>query len=119
MSVAIQPEYDQVKAFFFFVCLVVVNISSAQTLRMVFVGDIMLDDTPGRVVAEGRDPFAAVAELLGDADFRIGNLECPIATVGQAMESKIYSFRAHPRVLPMLERYIDAVSVANRSPPPR
>ena len=101
------------KFFTFMLCLVLANLSSAQSLRVVFVGDIMLDDTPGQVVAAGRDPFAAVADLLRDADYRIGNLECPIATVGQPMESKIYSFRAHPRVLPMLERYIDAVSVAN------
>ena len=97
----------------FFIWMSFASLSGAQSVRLIFTGDIMLDDTPGKVIAEGRDPFAAVADLLRDADFRIGNLECPIATVGQAMESKIYSFRAHPRVLPMLERHIDAVSVAN------
>ena len=101
------------RAITFVLCLLITSLCSAQSLRVIFVGDIMLDDTPGRVITEGRDPFAAVAKLLRDADYRIGNLECPIATVGQAMESKIYSFRAHPRVLPMLERHIDAVSVAN------
>jgi len=85
----------------------------AEPLRLVFVGDIMLDDGPGRVVAEGRDPFAPFAAILADADYRIGNLECPIATTGQALENKIYSFRAHPRVLSVLKGRFDALAVAN------
>lgn len=101
------------KFFLFVFCLLAANFSAAQSLRIIFTGDIMLDDTPGQVIAQGRDPFTHVAEILKDADFRIGNLECPIATVGVPMESKIYSFRAHPRVLPFLEQHIDAVSVAN------
>ena len=94
-------------------CWSLANLSSAQSLRLIFTGDIMLDDGPGQVIAQGRDPFVYVSEMLKDADYRIGNLECPIATVGTPMESKIYSFRAHPRVLPFLHRHIDAVSVAN------
>lgn len=85
----------------------------AEPLRLVFVGDIMLDDGPGRVVAEGRDPFAPFTAILADADYRIGNLECPIATTGQALENKIYSFRAHPRVLSVLKGRFDALAVAN------
>lgn len=85
----------------------------AEPLRLVFVGDIMLDDGPGRVVAEGRDPLAPFAAILADADYRIGNLECPIATTGQALENKIYSFRAHPRVLSVLKGRFDALAVAN------
>jgi poly-gamma-glutamate capsule biosynthesis protein CapA/YwtB (metallophosphatase superfamily) len=104
---------NEMRACIFFIWLILSSASFAQSVRLIFTGDIMLDDTPGKVIAEGRDPFASVAELLRDADFRIGNLECPIATVGKAMESKIFSFRAHPRVLPMLEHHIDAVSVAN------
>ncbi len=100
--------------FFLFACgLLAANFSAAQSLSIIFTGDIMLADTPGQVIAQGRDPFIHVAENLKDADYRIGNLECPIATVGAPMESKIYSFRAHPRVLPFLEQHIDAVSVAN------
>ena len=95
------------------VCLGLANPGNAQSLRLILTGDIMLDDRPGQVIAQGRDPFVHVSEMLKDADYRIGNLECPIATVGTPMESKIYSFRAHPRVLPVLEKHIDAVSVAN------
>lgn len=82
------------------------------TVRLAFVGDVMLSDGPGRVIASGRDPFAHVAERLRQADVRIGNLECVIAQGGRALD-KPWTFRAHPRVLPVLKRHLDAVSVAN------
>ena len=77
-----------------------------------FVGDIMLDDGPGKEVAKGVDPFADLAATLRDADFAIGNLECVIATGGERVE-KPYNFRVDPRAIPLLTRYFDAVSVAN------
>ena len=82
------------------------------TVRLAFVGDVMLADGPGRVIASGRDPFAQVAERLRQADVRIGNLECVIARGGRALV-KPWTFRAHPRVLPVLKRHLDVVSVAN------
>lgn len=85
----------------------------AEPVRLIFAGDIMLDDGPGRVVASGRDPLAPFAALLADADYRIGNLETPIATTGKPTESKIYNFRAHPRVLRVLKGRFDALAVAN------
>jgi poly-gamma-glutamate capsule biosynthesis protein CapA/YwtB (metallophosphatase superfamily) len=88
----------------------------AAPVKLIFVGDILLDDGPGRVVAEGRDPLAPFASRLASADFRIGNLECPIvdpATVGQPLDSKIYNFRAHPRVLSVLKGRFDALAVSN------
>ena len=78
-----------------------------------FVGDVMLDDTPGRVVRSGRDPFAHVAHWLRDADVRVANLEAIVATTGQAVPDKPYTFRAHPRVLRPLARHVDAVGLAN------
>jgi poly-gamma-glutamate capsule biosynthesis protein CapA/YwtB (metallophosphatase superfamily) len=83
------------------------------TVRLVFVGDIMLDDGPGKTIAAGGDPLAAFDALLRDADFTIGNLECPVATVGQPLESKIYSFRAPPSVMRVLQHRFTALSVAN------
>jgi poly-gamma-glutamate synthesis protein (capsule biosynthesis protein) len=80
---------------------------------MLFAGDIMLDEIPGRLIQRGRDPLAAVAKQLAGADIRIGNLESVVSRVGQAEPSKPYTFRAHPRVLPILARHFDAVSVAN------
>lgn len=85
----------------------------AEPVRLVFAGDIMLDDGPGRKIAAGDDPLAPFAARLRDADFTIGNLECPIATGGRALANKIYTFRAHPRVLPLLKGRFDALAVAN------
>jgi len=85
----------------------------AEPVRLIFVGDIMLDDGPGRVIAERRDPLAPFAPLLADADYRIGNLECPFATTGKPLDSKIYSFRADPRVLGVLKGRFDALAVSN------
>ena len=82
------------------------------TVRLVFAGDIMLDDGPGKEVAKGVDPFVDFAATLTDADFTIGNLECVIATSGEKVK-KPYNFRADPRTIPLLARYFDAVSVAN------
>ncbi|MCB1943547.1 MAG: CapA family protein, partial [Candidatus Accumulibacter sp.] len=48
---------------------------AADPVRLVFVGDIMLDDGPGRLIRRGGDPLAAFAPALQDADYRIGNLE--------------------------------------------
>ena len=82
-------------------------------VKLLFVGDIMLDDGPGRAIAAGRDPFAAFERDFAWADVRIGNLECPIATGGQALASKIATFRAHPRVIERLQGRFEALSVAN------
>lgn len=88
-------------------------VAHAEPLRLIFVGDVMLDDGPGRVIASGRDPFAPFAGHLRDADFTIGNLECPIATTGKPLDSKIYSFRADPRVAKVLKGRFDALAVSN------
>jgi poly-gamma-glutamate synthesis protein (capsule biosynthesis protein) len=85
----------------------------AAPLRLIFVGDVMLDDGPGRVIASGRDPLAPFAAQLRDADFTIGNLECPIARIGKPLDSKIYTFRADPSVVPLLKGRFDALAVAN------
>jgi len=85
----------------------------AEPLRLSFVGDIMLDDGPGRAIAAGRDPLAPFADLLRESDYTIGNLECPVATVGEPMADKIFSFRAHPRVVAKLQGRFDALAVAN------
>lgn len=87
--------------------------TQADSLRLVFVGDVMLDDGPGQVIAAGRDPLAPFASILRDADFTIGNLECPIATVGKPLDNKIFSFRTDPRVLPLLKGRFDALAIAN------
>ena len=87
--------------------------AQAEPVRLIFAGDIMLDDGPGRLIAEGGDPLLPFADILKEADYRIGNLECPIATSGTPLANKIYSFRAKPATLPVLQGRFDAVSLAN------
>ncbi|MGE5469343.1 MAG: CapA family protein [Bacteroidota bacterium] len=85
----------------------------AEPLTLIFAGDIMLDDGPGRLIAQGGDPLASFADILQAADYRIGNLECPIADVGRAADNKIYSFRASPAATRVLAGRFDAVGLAN------
>lgn len=82
------------------------------TVRIAWLGDVMLADGPGRVIRQGRDPFAHLAARLAEADLRIANLECVIARGGTAL-AKPWTFRAHPRALPVLQRHVDVVSLAN------
>lgn len=89
------------------------SLAFAEPVRLLFAGDIMLDDGPGRTIAASGDPLAGFDDLLRSADFRIGNLECPIAASGIPLENKIYSFRADPRVLRVLRGRFDVLSVAN------
>ena len=84
----------------------------ATTVSLVFAGDIVLDDAAGALIESGGDPFASFASVFRSADVRIGNLECVVATTGSAGD-KNFTFRAHPRVIPVLKRYFDAVGLAN------
>lgn len=85
----------------------------AEPLTLVFAGDIMLADGPGRTIAAGGDPLAAFAAILAQADYRIANLECPVAGGGQPHPGKIATFRAEPQTLSVLRGRFDAVSLAN------
>jgi poly-gamma-glutamate capsule biosynthesis protein CapA/YwtB (metallophosphatase superfamily) len=87
-------------------------LAAESPVSLVFAGDVVLDDAPGALIAAGGDPFAAFAPLFKSADLRIANLECVVATTGTAA-GKNFTFRAHPRTLPVLKRHFDAVSVAN------
>src|SRR4051812_38457875 len=86
--------------------------SAASGVRLVLVGDVMLAEEPGEVVAQGQDPFAAVAGYLKPEALRVANLECVVATGGKA-EDKPFTFRAVPTVIPVLKRYFDGVTIAN------
>ena len=82
------------------------------TVSVVFVGDVMLDNGPGNVVAAGRDPFAACAELLLDADFTVGNLECVLGRGGKQI-LKAYTFRGAADSPRFLKPYFSVLGVAN------
>lgn len=102
------------KIFFSLLLLLFSHIIHAEEtdITMLFVGDIMLAEHPGQLIAQGSDPFFYVRSIFRAADIRIGNLECTVSQKGKA-EDKTYTFRAHPRVITTLKKYFDAVSVAN------
>ena len=90
-----------------------VSSKTPDTAVLVFVGDIMLADRPGECIARGMDPFKEFASILLASDASIGNLECVVSTKGKPMEGKSWTFQPHPRVLPMVARHFDVVSLAN------
>jgi len=90
------------------------NISAyaAKEVSLVFAGDTVLDNTAGKIIEQGGDPFSDFADFFAGADIRITNLECVVSTRGQAND-KMYTFQAHPRVIPVLQKHFDAVTLAN------
>ncbi len=82
------------------------------SIRMLFVGDLMLDELPGEMIKDRKNPFSAFDGVFEKADIKIGNLECVISEKGAA-EKKPFTFRAHPRVIPLLKKYFSALSLAN------
>ena len=58
--------------------------AQSQDIKLTFVGDIMLDDLPGKYIKRGKDPFASFAPLFKQSDKTIGNLECVVGTTGKA-----------------------------------
>lgn len=72
--------------------------ASAAPLRVVAVGDIMLDGTARPVLSEnGYDyPFVRVKPLLAGAAVVFGNLEGPLTDRGTPEQNKTYIFRTPP-----------------------
>jgi poly-gamma-glutamate synthesis protein (capsule biosynthesis protein) len=89
------------------------GLARAEPATLLFAGDLMLADGPGRVIAAGGDPLAPFAAILATADYRIGNLEVPVASDGLPHPTKIVTFRAEPAALAVLAGRFDAVSLAN------
>ena len=65
------------------------------------VGDVLLAAGVEKYIqSQGHDyPWQEVRPILAGSDFVLGNLECAVATGGEPMEDKQYTFRAHPGVL--------------------
>lgn len=97
----------------FFLCTCAALANDGDVATLIFAGDVMLAETPGEKIAQGIDPFAGVAPFLKTADVTIANLECVVATQGTPMEGKPFTFRADPRVLPVLGKHFGIVSLAN------
>ena len=91
----------------------VLHAADEPVATLIFGGDVMLAETVGERIAQGIDPFADVSPFLKTADATIANLECVIATTGTPMEGKPFTFRADPRVVPVLAKHFPIVSLAN------
>jgi poly-gamma-glutamate synthesis protein (capsule biosynthesis protein) len=84
-----------------------------EPVSLAIVGDVMLASAPGKAIARGRDPLGPFGAILAAADIRVANLECVVASGGRAEVNKPWTFRAHPRAVKVLQRHLDAVSLAN------
>ena len=89
------------------------GLARGEPVTLIFAGDLMLAAGPGQTIAAGGDPLAPFASTLAQTDYRIANLECPVAGGGQPHASKIVTFRAEPQTLSVLRGRFDAVSLAN------
>jgi poly-gamma-glutamate capsule biosynthesis protein CapA/YwtB (metallophosphatase superfamily) len=90
--------------------------AGVKSVRLVAVGDINLAGSVGPVMEKkGRGyPFALIRKTLREADIAFGNLECCIATCGEPLPEKQFTFRAHPRgAVALAEAGFDIVSLAN------
>ena len=48
---------------------------AGQNVSLVFAGDTVLDDTAGKIIEQGGDPFSDFADFFAGADIRLTNLE--------------------------------------------
>jgi len=90
---------------------------ASRPLRVVAVGDIMLDGTARPVLTQhGYDyAFAAVRHFFSGAALAIGNLEGPLTTRGVPEQDKTYVFRSPPKKVAaaLKANGINVVSLAN------
>jgi poly-gamma-glutamate capsule biosynthesis protein CapA/YwtB (metallophosphatase superfamily) len=86
-----------------------------ESISLAAVGDMMLARSIGAALVRNPldSPFAAVADILRDADIAVGNLECAIATTGIPAR-KAFTFRAPPQAVSALAGAgFDVLSLAN------
>ena len=92
--------------------------STAATITITAVGDLLFDLGPRRMIAAkgGKAPLAKVASVLRAADLTIANLETPLSNRGASVLGKPANliFDGDPRgVLSLTDSGIDVVSLAN------
>lgn len=86
--------------------------AKTESIKILFVGDIMLDGGPGHMIASGLDPFEHCAPMFNAADLCIGNLEC-VPGRGGEQQLKPYTFRAASDSPRYLKKYFHGLSLAN------
>jgi poly-gamma-glutamate synthesis protein (capsule biosynthesis protein) len=85
-------------------------------MLIALLGDVMLGRLVNRHLATARPayPWGDTLELLKQADVRIANLECVLASGGEPEPGKVFHFRSDPKnVASLLAAGIDVVSLAN------
>ena len=104
------------KYFILLAVSIVVSVCHADTLNVVFTGDILLDRGVRRVIDKhGVDHLFSpgVDSIFRSAQVVVGNLECP-ATKIQSPVQKLYIFRGEPEWLEALKRHgITHLNLAN------
>ncbi len=104
------------KYFILLAVSIVVSVCHADTLNVVFTGDILLDRGVRRVIDKhGVDHLftEGVDSMFRSAQVVVGNLECP-ATKIQSPVQKLYIFRGEPEWLEALKRHgITHLNLAN------
>lgn len=92
------------------------GIPSGETVRLAFVGDIMLGSSVEKLMRKkGLEyPFEGALPYLQRADLTAGNLENPITKRGVPAQNKSFVFKGAPDLLPPLKNAgFDIVSLAN------
>lgn len=104
------------KYFILLAVSIVASVCHADTLNVVFTGDILLDRGVRRVIDKhGVDHLftEGVDSMFRSAQVVVGNLECP-ATKIQSPVQKLYIFRGEPEWLEALKRHgITHLNLAN------
>jgi poly-gamma-glutamate capsule biosynthesis protein CapA/YwtB (metallophosphatase superfamily) len=86
----------------------------AAKIKLLFVGDIMLDRSIGERIKNGEDPFQNVQKTFDHYDAVIGNLETSVGEKGERAAGKLFTFQSSPSSLSTLKKSgFKAVSLAN------
>ena len=104
------------KYFILLAVSIVVSVCHADTLNVVFTGDILLDRGVRRVIDKhGVDHLftEGVDSVFRSAQVVVGNLECPATNI-QSPVQKLYVFRGEPEWLEILKKHgITHLNLAN------
>lgn len=96
-----------------------VKIPQLQKVRLIAVGDMMLDRSVYLHTLAAKDfyfPFENIGEFLMDADITVGNLEGSITTntsIANGKGGDRFYFTFSPKFIEPLKQYFDVVSLAN------
>ena len=104
------------KYFILLAVSIVVSVCHADTLNVVFTGDILLDRGVRRVIDKhGVDHLftEGIDSVFRSAQVVVGNLECPATNI-QSPVQKLYVFRGEPEWLEILKKHgITHLNLAN------